>query len=107
MGLPPVAHETLAGDSRRVREASRAPVRTGALLPVAFAGGGGGVLLLVYERLSHTAAIGSDSANAVLQGGSMASGNLLLSGWTLSGASFYLTDLPFYAAAAAIRGLSP
>lgn len=106
MGLPPLAHETLAGAPRRVREASRAWARTGALLPVAFAAGAG-VLLLAYERLSQTAPITADSANAVLQGRSMASGNVLLSGWTLSGASFYLTDLPFYAVFAAIRGLSP
>jgi hypothetical protein len=68
---------------------------------------GAGALLLVHERLSATAPITADSANAVLQGRSMATGNVLLSGWTLSGASFYVTDLPFYAAFAAIRGLSP
>jgi hypothetical protein len=106
MGLPPLAHETLAGAPRRVRDASRAWARTGALLPVAFAAGAG-ALLLVYDRLSQTVPITADSANAVLQGRSVAAGNVLLSGWTLSGASFYLTDLPFYAVSAAMRGLSP
>src|SRR5205085_283751 len=54
-----------------------------------------------------TAAPTADSANAVLQGQSMAHGNLLLHGWTLSGASFYATDLPFDALLSAVLGLSP
>src|SRR2546429_7747750 len=49
----------------------------------------------------------ADGANAGLQGRSRADGNVLLQGWTLSGASFYATDLPFYALAVALRGLSP
>src|SRR5207237_631875 len=67
----------------------------------------GAVLLGVYGRLSLTAAPTADSANAVLQGQSMAHGNLLLHGWTLSGASFYATDLPFDALLSAVLGLSP
>lgn len=106
MGIPPLAHETLTHAPRRARAAGGTWARTGVWLPVVFAAVGG-VLLLAYERLSETAPIRADSANAVLQGRSVAGGNLLLSGWTLSGASFYLTDLPFYAASAAIRGLSP
>src|SRR5215471_4198325 len=106
MGLPPLAHETLTRAPRLAAEAGRSWARTGALLPVLGAATAG-VLLLAYERLSATAPITADSANAVLQGRSMATGNVVLSGWTLSGASFYLTDLPFYTAFAAIRGLSP
>src|SRR5215472_513385 len=106
MGLPPLAHETLSRVPCRARAASETWARTGGLLPVV-AVAAAGMLLLLYERLSQTAPITADSANAVLQGRSMASGNVLLSGWTLSGASFYATDLPFYTAFAAIRGLSP
>src|SRR5215471_15145141 len=106
MGLPPLAHETLTRVPCRARAAGRTWTRAGGLLPVA-AVAAAGMLLLVYERLSQTAPITADSANAVLQGRSVASGNVLLSGWTLSGASFYATDLPFYTAFAAIRGLSP
>jgi hypothetical protein len=106
MGIPPLAHETLTHAPRRVRAAGRTWTRAGALLPLVFAAVAG-TLLLAYERLSETAPITADTANAVLQGRSIAGGNALLSGWTLSGASFYLTDLPFYAAFTAIRGLSP
>src|SRR5215467_4624696 len=106
MGLPPLAHETLTRAPAPARAAGRTWLRVGGLLPVVTVATAG-VLLLLYERLSQTAAITADSANAVLQGRSVASGNVLLSGWTLSGASFYATDLPFYTAFAAIRGLSP
>jgi hypothetical protein len=106
MGLPPLAHETLTRAPVRARAASGTWSRTRGLLPVVTVAAAG-VLVLLYERLSQTASITADSANAVLQGRSVASGNVLLSGWTLSGASFYATDLPFYAAFAAIRGLSP
>jgi hypothetical protein len=106
MGLPPLAHETLTHAPRRARAVSQSWARARGLLP-ALTVAAAGVLLLLYERLSETAPITADSANAVLQGRSMAAGNVLLSGWTLSGASFYVTDLPFYAAVTAIRGVSP
>src|SRR5207248_11512040 len=67
----------------------------------------GAVLVRVFDRLSLTAPVTADTANAVLQGRSMAQGNVLLHGWTLSGASFYATDLPFYALLTALRGVSP
>ncbi len=102
--MPPLAQGTLTRTPGRVRAASGLSGRTGALLAIASAGA---ALLLLYDRLSETASLTADSANAVLQGRSMAEGNVLLSGWTLSGASFFATDLPFYAAFAAIRGLSP
>jgi hypothetical protein len=100
-------HPELVWGARRhgLGASASAPIRvlgwTGFVL-VAWA-----VLFLVYERLSATVWPDADSANAVLQGRSIASGNVVLHGWVLSGASFYLTDLPVYAAAAAIRGVSP
>jgi hypothetical protein len=106
MGVPPLIHEPLAHLPGRSRLAARSPARTGGVVAAATLTGGA-VLLPVYERLSTTAPITADSANAVLQGQAMAAGNLLLSGWTLSGASFYATDLPFYAVLAAVRGLTP
>jgi len=76
------------------------------LLSIAGTASGALVLFLLYERLSFTAPVTSDSANAVLQGQAMARGNVLLQGWTLSGASFLATDLPFYAVIAWLRGVS-
>jgi hypothetical protein len=106
MGLPPLTRESLSGATTRSRPAERSSGRTGGLV----AGGtvaAAAILLLVYDRLSATAPITADSANAVLQGRAIAGGNVLLGGWTLSGASFIATDLPFYALVAAVRGLSP
>lgn len=106
MGLPPLTHESLAGARGRPRVPARVAVRTGGLWALG-AAVLGAILLPVYDRLSATAPVTADSANAVLQGRSMADGNVLLDGWTLSGASFFATDLPFYAISTAIRGLSP
>jgi hypothetical protein len=89
---------------RRQAAWASAPVRA-----LAWGGGllaAGTALFLVYERLSATVWPDADSANAVLQGQSMASGNALLHGWVLSGASFYLTDLPVYALVVTARGVS-
>jgi hypothetical protein len=77
------------------------------LLGIAAAVAGGALLFALCERLSATAPLTSDSANAVLQGQAIAGGNLLLHGWTLSRASFLATDLPFYALSVALRGASP
>jgi hypothetical protein len=106
MGPPPLVREPLSA----VRGRDTAAVRPSARTRVAAAAGtaaAAAVLLLVYRRLSETSPVGSDSANAVLQGRSIADGNVLLGGWTLSGASFYVTDLPFYALFGALRGISP
>ncbi|HTX00276.1 MAG TPA: hypothetical protein VMD59_15960 [Acidimicrobiales bacterium] len=46
----------------------------------------------------------SDDATLVLQGQSMASGHLTLSGWDLSYDAFWTSDVPFYALAVAIVG---
>lgn len=64
------------------------------------------VMVDVYTRLSRSAPVTADSANAMLQGDALMSGDFLLRGWTLSGASFYGTDLIFYAAVGAARGVS-
>jgi hypothetical protein len=106
MSFRPLTQESLAGVHGGPRQAAGTSAWSRALLAL------GTVTALValfqvYERLSATAPITADSANAVLQGRSMAQGNPLLHGWTLSGASFYATDLPFYALASAVRGLSP
>ena len=76
------------------------------LLSIAATASAAVLLFLLYERLSLSAPVTSDSANAVLQGQAMARGNVLLQGWTLSGASFVATDLPFYAVIAWLRGVS-
>ena len=82
-------------------EQARAP---GRLRWAGAAAAGGALLFAICERVSATAPITADSANAVLQGDAIAGGNVLLHGWTLSRASFLATDLPFYAVVAAFRG---
>ena len=82
-------------------EQGRAP---GGLRWAGAAAAGGALLFAICERISATAPITADSANAVLQGEVIARGNVLLHGWTLSRASFLATDLPFYAVVAAFRG---
>jgi len=104
MELPPLTG--VPRTSAATRLAHRAAVQSRGLLALGTVAAAA-ILLLFYERLSATAPITADSANAVLQGRAAAGGNVLLSGWRLSGASFYATDLPFYAAFSAIRGLSP
>lgn len=44
-------------------------------------------------------AIDSDKANHLLQADDMLHGNMLLSGWILSGVTFFTTDLPIYCVA--------
>lgn len=106
MGSRPLTLDTAARADRRVQVAGR-PLSADRLLWAAAIAVVGVALFLVYERLSATAPVTADSANAVLQGRAMAGGNLLLHGWTLSGASFIATDLPFYGLIAAVRGVSP
>ena len=77
------------------------------LLWVAATAVAGALLFAICERVSATTPITADSANAVLQGQAIASGNVLLHGWTLSRASFLATDLPFDALAVGLRGTAP
>jgi hypothetical protein len=106
MSFRPLTQESLTAVRRRPRQETGALTWSRGLLALGSMTGAA-VLFQVYERLSATAPITADSANAVLQGQSMAHGNLLLHGWTLSGASFLATDLPFYAVVEWFRGLSP
>ena len=85
MSFRPLTQESLTAVLRRPRQETGARTRSRGLLALASITGAA-VLFQVYERLSATAPITADSANAVLQGQSMASGNVLLHGWTLSGA---------------------
>jgi hypothetical protein len=107
MSFRPLTREPIGGSPDRTRFAIGASTRVLSLLTAAAASVAVLLLFAIYDRLSASAPITADSANAVLQGQAMAKGNLLLQGWTLSGASFYVTDLPFYALFAAARGLSP
>ena len=54
----------------------------------------------------HATSSNSDSATVVLEGQAMSAGHLLLSGWTLSLDSFWTVDVPFYAAAVRVAGVS-
>jgi hypothetical protein len=92
----------LSGSNRRIGSDYWARV-SGILTTTAAAA----LLFVLCERLSAMAPVESDSASAVLQGHAIGTGNALLRGWTLSKASFLATDLPFYAASALLRGVSP
>jgi hypothetical protein len=113
MGSRMLEPASSARTSRRPGQAERwnglleqAGART-RLLWVAATAAAGALLFAICERVSATAPITADSANAVLQGHAIASGNVLLHGWTLSRASFLATDLPFDALAAGLRGAAP
>jgi len=59
----------------------------------------------VTARVANAYPVSSDDATGVLEAASVLEGNLLLRGWTVSNVSFVTTDLPFYLAGVAIRGL--
>ncbi len=61
----------------------------------------------VTARVANAYPVSSDDATGVLEAASVLQGNLLLRGWTVSNVSFVTTDLPFYVAGVAIRGLDP
>lgn len=54
----------------------------------------------------HATNANSDSATVVLEGQAMNAGHLLLSGWSLSLDSFWSVDVPFYALAIRLFGLT-
>jgi hypothetical protein len=95
-GWPPAASRAM---HRRLRSSRRwysaAAWVIGAL--IAFA---------VYLRLASTRAVNSDGSTSSLQAWNMLHGNVLLHGWTLGDASFYLTELPEYMLVELVRGLS-
>ncbi|HWD24318.1 MAG TPA: hypothetical protein VG368_02540, partial [Acidimicrobiales bacterium] len=66
---------------------------------------GAGVFALLDVASVHWVAANSDGATIVLQGQSMRSGSILLSGWSLPLDSFFTTEVPFYAIADALVGL--
>jgi hypothetical protein len=66
----------------------------------------GVVLGLGYLVMSRTEPVNADGASQALMAWDMLHGNLLLSGWTVSDVSFYLTDILVYVAVEAVYGLS-
>src|SRR4029077_18878666 len=69
----------------------------------------GGVVLMfaVFLRISDSLPMQSDAANNALQAWEMLHGNLLLHGWIIGDATYYLTELPLYGVVEAFFGLSP
>src|SRR5271157_5493347 len=61
----------------------------------------------VTAKVANAYPVSSDDATGVLEAASILEGNPLLRGWTVSNVSFVTTDLPFYVAGVAIRGLDP
>ena len=64
-------------------------------------------LYCCYARLSATFPGGSDGASNALEAWDLLHGNWLLRGWTLTDVSFYTTELPEYAVAELVHGLTP
>lgn len=66
------------------------------------------LLVLLLDLISQHADPGhtSDQASLVLEGRSLARGNVLLKGWSLSFDSFWSTEAPFYALASLILGVT-
>jgi len=92
---------------RRARDsaASGRPARR--LLVVAAIGAACTTLCCCYARLAATFPGGSDGASNALEAWDLLHGNWLLRGWTLSDVSFYTTELPEYAVAELVHGLTP
>lgn len=64
-------------------------------------------LWLITSRVAKVYPVSSDDATGLLEASSVLAGNPLLRGWTVSNVSFVTTDLPFYVAGVAARGLDP
>lgn len=77
------------------------------VVPVVFVLASTALLTAIYTRLSMTSPINSDQASQALQGVDLSSGNVLLSGWTLSTISLYVPDLLLYGALLPALGLQP
>src|SRR5688572_12532170 len=65
------------------------------------------VISNLYIRIGRGFAPHSDDATGVLEAEAVLHGNFLLRGWTVSNASFYATDLPFYVVGVYLRGVHP
>src|SRR4051812_21137490 len=64
-------------------------------------------LFFLISRVARSYPVSSDDATGMLEASSVLQGNLLLRGWTVSNVSFATTDLPYYVAGVAVRGLDP
>jgi hypothetical protein len=64
------------------------------------------VLFELYLHQAGTAPLNGDGASNALQAWDMLHGNLLLSHWSVSDVSFYLTELPEYMLVLALNGLN-
>jgi hypothetical protein len=68
---------------------------------------GVGLVVLFYAGSEHSVASTSDNATLVLQGRSLADGNVLLNHWNLSQDSFWTLDVLFNAVGYAVIGIRP
>src|SRR5229473_1712103 len=87
-----------------MRAVMRRPTTVVALWVFGTAAVGAGVFALLDTASLHWVAANSDGATIVLQGQSMRSGSILLSGWSLPLDSFFTTEEPFYAITVALVG---
>ncbi|MGH3417427.1 MAG: hypothetical protein ACRDSS_13235, partial [Actinocrinis sp.] len=90
-----------AGLAVRLRHWARAHAFTLAGTPVV-----GISLFVLYLHQARTQPLNSDGAGNALQAWDMLHGNLLLSHWTLSDVSFYLTELPEYLLIELVHGVT-
>jgi hypothetical protein len=67
----------------------------------------GAALFVAYLYQARTQAVDSDGAAQALQAWDILHGNVLLHGWILGDASFYTTELPYWALIEAFDGLRP
>ena len=90
--------------SRHDRDSSRR-----VFLAIGVVMGLAGLVLIgaLTARVALVYPVSSDDATGILEAASVLRGNVLLQGWTVSNISFVMTDLPFYVAGVAIRGIHP
>src|SRR6202035_468434 len=82
----------------------RSPLRRfgpAALYPVVAA-----ALFLMFLRISDTFPMISDGANNALQGWDLLHGHLLLHDWIIGDATYYTLELPLFALAESVTGLT-
>ncbi len=66
-----------------------------------------GLIFLLYATSAHHQVGTSDRATVILEGQAIGSGHLVLHGWSLTLASYWTSDAPFYAVAVRLDGLRP
>src|SRR3954468_16510285 len=99
---PPLMEEGLVRERRVGSKSTR-----GRTVVVALVLAGLLSLWFVTARVAKAYPVSSDDATGMLEASSVLRGNLLLRGWTVSNVSFAATDLPYYVAGVAVRGLHP